>query len=56
MSEKEKKNERESKEGFGHLSRRAFLRDALGGNLCRCGTYQQHPPTVLEAAEALKRS
>ena len=34
----------------------ADVRDALGGNLCRCGTYQQHPPAVLEAAEALKRS
>jgi aerobic-type carbon monoxide dehydrogenase small subunit (CoxS/CutS family) len=33
----------------------AEVRDALGGNLCRCGTYQQHPPAVLEAAEALKR-
>jgi len=33
----------------------ADVRDALGGNLCRCGTYQQHPPAVLEAAEALKR-
>ncbi len=32
----------------------ADVRDALGGNLCRCGTYQQHPPAVLEAAEALK--
>ena len=34
----------------------ADVRDALGGNLCRCGTYQQHPKAVLEAAEALKRS
>jgi aerobic-type carbon monoxide dehydrogenase small subunit (CoxS/CutS family) len=33
----------------------ADVRDALGGNLCRCGTYQQHPPAVLEAAEALKK-
>ena len=33
----------------------ADVRDALGGNLCRCGTYQQHPPAVLEAAEDLKR-
>ena len=32
------------------------VRDALGGNLCRCGTYQQHPPAVVEAAEALKRT
>lgn len=34
----------------------ADVRDALGGNLCRCGTYQQHPKAVLDAAEALKRS
>jgi aerobic-type carbon monoxide dehydrogenase small subunit (CoxS/CutS family) len=33
----------------------ADVRDALGGNLCRCGTYQQHPPAVLEAAENLRR-
>jgi aerobic-type carbon monoxide dehydrogenase small subunit (CoxS/CutS family) len=33
----------------------ADVRDALGGNLCRCGTYQQHPPAVLEAAEALRK-
>lgn len=32
----------------------ADVRDALAGNLCRCGTYQQHPPAVLDAAEALK--
>jgi aerobic-type carbon monoxide dehydrogenase small subunit (CoxS/CutS family) len=32
----------------------ADVRDALGGNLCRCGTYQQHPKAVLDAAEALK--
>jgi aerobic-type carbon monoxide dehydrogenase small subunit (CoxS/CutS family) len=32
----------------------ADVRDALGGNLCRCGTYQQHPPAVLEAAANLK--
>jgi aerobic-type carbon monoxide dehydrogenase small subunit (CoxS/CutS family) len=31
------------------------VRDALGGNLCRCGTYQQHPKAVLDAADALKR-
>lgn len=30
------------------------VRDALGGNLCRCGTYQQHPKAVLDAAEVLK--
>jgi len=34
----------------------ADVRDALGGNLCRCGTYQQHPPAVLEAAEVLKKA
>lgn len=34
----------------------ADVRDALGGNLCRCGTYQQHPSAVLDAAEVLKRA
>ena len=29
----------------------AEVRDALGGNLCRCGTYQRHPIAVLEAAK-----
>ncbi len=33
----------------------ADVRDALGGNLCRCATYQQHPPAVLEAAQNLKQ-
>lgn len=33
----------------------ADVRDALGGNLCRCATYQQHPPAVLEAAKHLKK-
>ena len=33
----------------------ADIRDALGGNLCRCGTYQRHPPAVLEAAKNLKQ-
>jgi aerobic-type carbon monoxide dehydrogenase small subunit (CoxS/CutS family) len=32
------------------------IRDALGGNLCRCGTYPQHPKAVLEAAQELKES
>jgi aerobic-type carbon monoxide dehydrogenase small subunit (CoxS/CutS family) len=32
----------------------ADVRDALGGNLCRCGTYQQHPLAVMEAAANLK--
>jgi xanthine dehydrogenase YagT iron-sulfur-binding subunit len=31
-------------------------RDALGGNLCRCGTYQRHPLAVLEAAKRLKEA
>ena len=29
------------------------IREALGGNLCRCGTYPQHPKAVLEAAQVL---
>jgi len=33
----------------------ADIRDALGGNLCRCGTYQRNPPAVLEAARNLKQ-
>jgi aerobic-type carbon monoxide dehydrogenase small subunit (CoxS/CutS family) len=33
----------------------ADVRDALGGNLCRCATYQRHPPAVLEAAANLKQ-
>ncbi|MFH1240915.1 MAG: 2Fe-2S iron-sulfur cluster-binding protein [Pseudomonadota bacterium] len=28
--------------------------EALGGNLCRCGTYPQHPKAILEAADKLK--
>lgn len=32
----------------------ADVRDALGGNLCRCGTYQQHPKAVVDAAQVLK--
>ena len=31
-------------------------RDALGGNLCRCATYQQHPLAVLQAARELKKT
>jgi aerobic-type carbon monoxide dehydrogenase small subunit (CoxS/CutS family) len=27
------------------------IRDALAGNLCRCGTYPQHPKAIIEAAE-----
>jgi aerobic-type carbon monoxide dehydrogenase small subunit (CoxS/CutS family) len=30
------------------------IREALGGNLCRCGTYPQHPKAILEAAHVLK--
>ena len=33
----------------------AEVRDALGGNLCRCATYQRHPPAVLEAAKNLQQ-
>ena len=32
----------------------ADIRDALGGNLCRCATYQRHPAAVLEAAKNLR--
>jgi len=28
--------------------------EALGGNLCRCGTYPQHPKAILEAAKRLR--
>jgi aerobic-type carbon monoxide dehydrogenase small subunit (CoxS/CutS family) len=28
--------------------------EALGGNLCRCGTYPQHPKAILEAAERVR--
>jgi aerobic-type carbon monoxide dehydrogenase small subunit (CoxS/CutS family) len=34
----------------------ADVRDALGGNLCRCATYQQHPPAVLEAAKNIREA
>jgi aerobic-type carbon monoxide dehydrogenase small subunit (CoxS/CutS family) len=30
------------------------IKEALAGNLCRCGTYPQHPIAVLEAAARLK--
>jgi len=30
------------------------IRDALGGNLCRCGSYPQHIPAVKEAARELR--
>ncbi len=32
------------------------IREALGGNLCRCGTYPQHTKAILEAAEQLRAS
>jgi len=32
------------------------IRDALAGNLCRCGTYPQHPKAILQAAQELKES
>jgi aerobic-type carbon monoxide dehydrogenase small subunit (CoxS/CutS family) len=32
------------------------IREALAGNLCRCGTYPQHTRAVLEAAENLRRN
>lgn len=28
--------------------------EALGGNLCRCATYPQHPKAILEASEKLR--
>ncbi len=31
------------------------IREALAGNLCRCGTYPQHPLAVAEAAAILRR-
>jgi aerobic-type carbon monoxide dehydrogenase small subunit (CoxS/CutS family) len=31
------------------------VRQALAGNLCRCGTYPRHAKAVLEAARQLKR-
>ncbi len=30
------------------------VKETLGGNLCRCGTYPQHLKAVLEAAEQLR--
>jgi aerobic-type carbon monoxide dehydrogenase small subunit (CoxS/CutS family) len=32
----------------------ADIREALAGNLCRCATYIQHIPAVLQAARALR--
>ena len=31
------------------------IAEALGGNLCRCGTYPQHPKAISEAARKLRR-
>jgi aerobic-type carbon monoxide dehydrogenase small subunit (CoxS/CutS family) len=28
-------------------------KEAIAGNLCRCGTYPQHPKAILEAAKKL---
>ena len=30
------------------------IKNALGGNICRCGTYATHIKAILEAAEALR--
>lgn len=32
------------------------IREALGGNLCRCGTYPQHPKAIMEAAQILREA
>ncbi|MBN1567271.1 MAG: (2Fe-2S)-binding protein [Acidobacteria bacterium] len=32
------------------------IREALGGNLCRCGTYPQHPKAILSAAKILREA
>ena len=32
------------------------IREALAGNLCRCGTYPQHTKAVLEAANCLREA
>jgi aerobic-type carbon monoxide dehydrogenase small subunit (CoxS/CutS family) len=32
------------------------IREGLGGNLCRCGTYPQHPKAILAAAELLRKT
>jgi len=32
------------------------IREALGGNLCRCGTYPQHPKAILETAKLLREA
>jgi aerobic-type carbon monoxide dehydrogenase small subunit (CoxS/CutS family) len=33
----------------------ADIRDALGGNLCKCSSYPAHIPAVLEAARELRK-
>lgn len=30
------------------------IRQALGGNICRCSTYPRHPKAILEAAQVLR--
>lgn len=30
------------------------IQEALGGNLCRCGTYPQHPKAILQASKNLQ--
>jgi aerobic-type carbon monoxide dehydrogenase small subunit (CoxS/CutS family) len=30
------------------------IKEALAGNLCRCGTYPRHPKAILEAAQVLR--
>ena len=30
------------------------IKEALGGNLCRCGTYPQHPKAIMQAAKELQ--
>jgi aerobic-type carbon monoxide dehydrogenase small subunit (CoxS/CutS family) len=32
------------------------IREALGGNLCRCGTYPQHPKAIQAAAKLLREA
>jgi len=32
------------------------IREAISGNLCRCGTYPQHPKAILEAAQILRET
>ena len=39
-----------------HLVDMKEIREALGGNLCRCGTYPQHPKAIMEAAGILRDS